>query len=98
MKYYRHLLVAFVIFIGGCFLPPLDDKPAPSPKPVSHSALFIITVDDAGDRSPTTSALLRDPKLWKDLRSSGNDFRQLDTDDCFVKKCSGQSDSGRYAD
>lgn len=60
--------------------PPVPDPtPGPGPSP-KVDKVWVITVDETGERTPETGKVLNDLAFWKGLQAAGHKYRQLDKD------------------
>jgi hypothetical protein len=81
----------FAVVVGGADpgpppVPPAPDpKPKPDPKPAPAGPFWLIVVEETGDRTPETAAVLGDSAYWLALRAKGHKFRFYDKDSADAK-------------
>jgi hypothetical protein len=56
----------------GAPKPPPEPPPPPGPPPALATHLRIVTLDDAGTRTPETAAVLNDAKFWASVFANGH--------------------------
>jgi len=67
--------------------PPVPDpKPKPDPAPAPAGPLWLIVVEETGERTPETAAVLGDAAYWLALRAKGHKFRFYDRDSADAKR------------